>query len=122
MRFSRPCSPTPTASGKTLLGKACAKSSIASKRSARTSRSTSARASASNASRRDLTRLGDSTPVIALRACVWAGGSASSSRLGGRNGVSLVKSARPTPAAERNVSQSFSAAATCSWRAIPQIP
>ena len=59
---------------------------------------------------------------IGLRTPVWAGGSASRSRLGGRHGVSLRKSARPTPAADENVSQSPSAWATSAWRPSAQTP
>ena len=46
---------------------------------------------------------GDRARATALRARECSGGSASSSRLGGRHGFSLRKSLRPTPAAEENV-------------------
>ena len=44
---------------------------------------------------------GDSTRLVTRRTRVCSGGSASSSRLGGRHGFSLVKSLRPTPAREQ---------------------
>jgi len=59
---------------------------------------------------------------IGFRTAVWAGGSASSRRLGGRHGGSLRKSASPTPAPDENVSQSPMARATSAWRATAQTP
>ncbi len=52
----------------------------------------------------------DSAAARTGRVRLCSGGSASSTRLGGRNGVSLRKSANPTPAAEEKVRQSCSAA------------
>ena len=65
---------------------------------------------------------GDSARATALRARSCSGGSASSSRLGGRHGFSLRKSLSPTPAEEQYVAQSRSASCTSAYRAIAQIP
>jgi hypothetical protein len=65
-----------------------------------------------NSSRRAAIVRGDMARATALRARECSGGSASSSRLGGRHGFSLRKSLRPTPAAEENVCQSRSASCT----------
>ena len=65
---------------------------------------------------------GDSARATALRARSCSGGSASSSRLGGRHGFSLRKSLSPTPAAEQYVAQSRSASCTSAYLAIAQIP
>jgi hypothetical protein len=69
-------------------------------------------ASRAKSARRSRTVRGDSALATALRAREWSGGSASSSRLGGRHGFSLRKSLRPTPAEEEKVSQSRSASCT----------
>jgi hypothetical protein len=64
---------------------------------------------------------GDSTRLVTRRTRVCSGGSASSSRLGGRQGFSLVKSLSPTPAREQYVSWSRSAAWTSANLAIAQM-
>ena len=63
-------------------------------------------------SRRSRTVRGVRARVTAEWARECSGGSASSSRLGGRHGVSRRKSLSPTPADEQNVSQSRSASCT----------
>ena len=59
-----------------------------------------------------LLAFGDSTRLSTARVRVWAGGSASRIRLGGRHGFSLAKSLNPTPQLEQNVWGSLSTART----------
>ncbi len=73
-------------------------------------------------SRNRRTVRGAMTALIAVRATVWSGGSASRSRLGGRQGFSSSKSASPAPRLEQKVAWSVRAAWTCSWRPIAQTP
>ena len=72
-----------------------------------TSSSTLASAAAMKPSRSRFMTAGDNTLLSTARVRVCAGGSASRIRLGGRHGVSLAKSLRPTPRLEQKVKGSF---------------
>jgi hypothetical protein len=79
-------------------------------------------ASRAKSSRRSRTVRGDSAWDTAVRARACSGGSASSSRLGGRHGFSLRKSLSPTPAEEQNVAWSRSASWTSAYLAMAHTP
>ena len=92
---------------------------MASKLPAPTSRSTRVSALEPNLSRNILTARGERTRSMMERTTVWSGGSASNSRLGGRQ-ASTRRSISPTPAPLMNVRQSVSMLRTCSWRPVAQ--
>ena len=110
------------ASAKTWIGYTSARSVTPSNAPRPTSAAASSSAAAEKSARRLSATFGVMRWSIGLRTTEWAGGSASSNRLGGRQGGSLRKSASPTPAAEEYVSQSPRASATSAWRARAQTP
>ncbi len=84
-------------------------------------RSTAAPACSASRARNAASTRGVSTRATTRRTRVCAGGSASSSRLGGRHGSSLRKSVSPTPAEEQNASWPRIVVWACANRATPQI-
>ncbi len=85
---------------------------MASKLRFSSSASTRCSAAAAKRSRSPFMTVGDSTFESTARVRVCAGGSASRIRLGGRHGVSFLKSDRPTPRLEQKVAGSFRTAWT----------